>query len=119
MRIKQARYMAKDEMKTITSDKWSQDVWESVLTKTSSPPSSSNRTAQTKLYFLFGRDDDWVSNDTRDELIKVRGQIRKYENTDEKSMRYEVKKGDESADKSKAIMEIDESGIPHGFCLSM
>ena len=50
-------------MQTITSDKWSDDIW--------GIPSVQEPLA--KLFFYFGRGDHWVAERTRDEIIAVRG----------------------------------------------
>jgi hypothetical protein len=102
--------MAKDEMETITEDRWDEDIWgiehEEAYVKDERP----------KLIFYFGENvrrisslkklavtdeqqDHWVANHTRDALIAARGA------------------GQESKS-SKPIMLIDENGIDHGFCIS-
>lgn len=75
--------MATDEMRKITSDKWTDDIW-------------GVATAQeplTKMFFYFGRDDHWVAEKTRDEIIDLR-------------------------DGSGPKMVVCEEGLPHAFCLS-
>ncbi|PVH86945.1 hypothetical protein DL98DRAFT_480891 [Cadophora sp. DSE1049] len=93
MGVWQALHMAKDEMDFITEDKWDEDIWgiehEDPDTK-SRPP---------KLIFYFGQNDHWVADHTRDALIAARGR----------------EEGDRQS--SKPVMMIDESGIPHGFCI--
>lgn len=82
------RYMAISEMEVITSDKWSDDVWG---ISTASEP-------LTKLFFYFGRNDHWVADLTRDEIIQVRGGKKMTMNRPE--------------------MFVCEEGVPHAFCLS-
>jgi len=93
MGVWQALHMAKDEMDFITEDKWDEDIWgiehEDPDTKSRSP----------NLIFYFGQNDHWVADHTRDALIAARGR----------------EEGDRQS--SKPIMMIDESGIPHGFCI--
>jgi hypothetical protein len=55
--------MAADEMRTITSDKWNDDVWG---VATAGEPLA-------KLFFYFGQNDHWVADQTRDEIIAARG----------------------------------------------
>lgn len=81
------RHMAADEMRTITSDKWSDDVW----------GAASAREPLAKLFFYFGRNDHWVADQTRDEIVAVRGQ-----------------KGGQAG----PTMVVCEEGLPHAFCLS-
>ncbi|PLB53649.1 hypothetical protein P170DRAFT_1451 [Aspergillus steynii IBT 23096] len=82
--VQQALHMAADEMQTITMDKWSDDVWG---ISTSQEPTS-------RLFFYFGRNDHWVAERTRDEIIEVRGQV-----------------------PGGPKMIVCEDGVPHAFCL--
>ncbi|CAI7603430.1 unnamed protein product [Penicillium palitans] len=84
--VRQALHMAADEMRTITSDKWSDDVW----------GAASAREPIAKLFFYFGRNDHWVADQTRDEIVAVRGQ-----------------KGGQAG----PTMVVCEEGLPHAFCL--
>ncbi|KAJ6155721.1 hypothetical protein N7470_006287 [Penicillium chermesinum] len=61
--VRQALYMAADEMRTITSDKWADDVW----------GIGAAREPIQKMFFYFGRNDHWVAEKTRDEIIELRG----------------------------------------------
>ena len=73
-------------MRTITSDKWTDDVWGVV---TACEPI-------TRPFFYFGQNDHWVAEQTRDEIIELRGQ----------------------KDGLGPSMFICEEGLPHAFCLS-
>ncbi|KAA8641826.1 bifunctional triacylglycerol lipase/ester hydrolase [Aspergillus tanneri] len=64
--VRQALHMAADEMQTITSDQWSDDVWGISTTKD----------PVTRLFFYFGRNDHWVAEHTRDAIIEHRGRVR-------------------------------------------
>ncbi|PBP22738.1 hypothetical protein BUE80_DR006409 [Diplocarpon rosae] len=93
MGVWQALHMAKDEMDVITEDRWDDDIWgaehEDLVTQSEAP----------KLIFYFGQNDHWVADHTRDALIAARSR-------------------QEGATKSsKPVMLIDNSGIPHGFCI--
>jgi hypothetical protein len=79
--------MAADEMCTITSDKWNDDVW----------GAASAREPIAKLFFYFGRNDHWVADQTRDDIVAVRG-------------RKDGVMG--------PTMVVCEEGLPHAFCLS-
>ncbi|KAJ5688938.1 hypothetical protein N7462_003330 [Penicillium macrosclerotiorum] len=79
--VQQALHMAADEMRTITSDKWTDDVWGVAHT----------REPLTKLFFYFGRGDHWVAEETREEIIALRGHGPR--------------------------MVVCEEGLPHAFCL--
>jgi len=83
--------MARDEMVTITHDNWDAEIWGAAT----SPPGQ----PRPKLFFYFGRDDHWVADATRDELVAVRAY-----------------RGD-GGEGWRPKMEIDERGIPHGFCI--
>jgi hypothetical protein len=100
--------MAADEMRSITTDKWSDDIW-GTLTSTSTSSShssersrSSNSNANTdqnlsKLIFYFGRNDHWVAERTRDEIIAM------------KSCSIDGATGPK--------MVVCEEGLPHAFCI--
>jgi hypothetical protein len=81
--------MAADEMRTITSDKWTDDVW----------GVAHAREPLTKLFFYFGRNDHWVAEKTRDEIVEMRG----------------CRHGDGELGPR---MFVCEDGLPHAFCLS-
>lgn len=78
--------MAADEMQNITTDKWSDDVW--------GVPGAGE--PLTRLFFYFGRNDHWVAERTRDEIIQIRG---RYGGGGPK-------------------MVVCEEGLPHAFVLS-
>ncbi|KAJ5191828.1 Protein of unknown function DUF2305 [Penicillium cinerascens] len=62
--VKQALHMAADEMRSITSDKWADDVW----------GVAHAREPITKMFFYFGVNDHWVAEKTRDDIIAARGE---------------------------------------------
>lgn len=74
--------MAADEMRTITSDKWGDDVW------------GAAHKPVAQLFFYFGQNDHWVADQTRDEIIALRGRD------------------------GGPTMIVCEEGLPHAFCLS-
>ncbi|KAL4890349.1 hypothetical protein BDV59DRAFT_96975 [Aspergillus ambiguus] len=82
--VRQALHMAADEMQTITSDQWSDDVW----------GMSTVKDPVSRLFFYFGRNDHWVAERTRDEIIELRGQA-----------------------SGGPKMIVCEEGLPHAFCL--
>ncbi|KAK4446845.1 hypothetical protein QBC34DRAFT_304345 [Podospora aff. communis PSN243] len=57
--IWQALHMGKDEMRTITEERWKEDLWEGGEEKD-------------KFVFLFGRGDRWVADECRDEFVERR-----------------------------------------------
>ena len=93
--VRQALHMARDEMREITTDAWDDDIW-GALDPSTHPHS------RPILRFLFAKTDHWVADETRDELMKVRGRL-----------------GDDSGDEVwKPKMEVDvEEGWVHGFCI--
>jgi hypothetical protein len=107
---KKYRHLAKDELESITEDKWDEDIWglehEDAVNIVEIP----------KLIFYFGAhaslpsryeigfqltdsQDHWVANNTRDTLIAARGKRK-------------------DCLSSKPIMLVDENGIGHEFCIS-
>ena len=101
--------MGRDEMRQITADRWDEDLWAATVAAYIPPKGSLASTTQTKmspsrqpkLFFYFGRDDHWVAERTRDDLIANRAW-----------------RTEDNPAKSKPRMEIDEGGVPHGFCIS-
>lgn len=83
--------MAADEMRTITSDKFTDDVW----------GVAHAREPLTRLFFYFGRNDHWVAEKTRDEIVALRGG-----------------KDGEGNGGLGPRMFVCEEGLPHAFCLS-
>lgn len=77
--------MAADEMRAITSDKWADDVW-----------GVGSEESLAKMFFYFGRNDHWIAEKTRDEIIALRGR----------------------EEGSGPKMYVCEEGLPHAFCLS-
>ncbi|KAF2715148.1 hypothetical protein K504DRAFT_457316 [Pleomassaria siparia CBS 279.74] len=91
--VRQALYMTHDEMLTITDDVWDEEIWGAAKL-------SEKSDKRPVLRFLFAETDHWVANETRDELIRVRGSMQ------------------EDDEVWKPKMEIDfEYGWPHGFCI--
>jgi hypothetical protein len=77
--------MARDELHTITHDKWDNEVWGSPCIQ---------------IFILWGKNDFWVPDEYRDESIKRRG-----------------KKFEAEEERWKPGIEIDETGLPHDFCI--
>jgi len=73
-------------MRQIAADKWDEELWGLA----SEPP----KEGKPSLAFLFGSDDHWVADRTRDDLIKTR------------------------SFEGGADMRIDTNDIPHSFCIS-
>lgn len=92
------RHMAADEMRDIGADKWSDEIW-----GLSGPSEISNQQTNklTKLIFYFGRDDHWVAEKTRDEIIRAKSP-----------------KSDASGLNNRGpTMMVCDDGIIHGFCV--
>ncbi|MCJ1478697.1 hypothetical protein MMC13_007378 [Lambiella insularis] len=89
--VEQALYMAHDELLQITEDRWDEDLWGTAVPKSGiiSP----------KLILYFGKQDHWVANHTRDELIAARA--------------YRNRGGEDW----KPKMLVDDAEIPHSFCI--
>ena len=92
--------MARDEMVTIRSDVWDTEVWGAAHQSPSPHP-------RPKLRFLFGQNDHWVADETRDDLIRARAFGEDYDGSGIKKIEH-----------WKPRMEVDEEGWPHGFCIS-
>jgi pimeloyl-ACP methyl ester carboxylesterase len=95
--IWQALHMGKDEMKTITEEKWSEELWEIQEVEEEEESSGDDEAAGfgAKFFFYFAQKDHWVADECRDEFI-------------EKRRRHE---------KGRTKIVIDEEKIPHAFCI--
>ncbi|KAL4784604.1 hypothetical protein BJX76DRAFT_213778 [Aspergillus varians] len=94
--VRQALHMGADEMRTITTDKWSDDVWGVSGATASESQGQSQRQLLTRLFFYFGRNDHWVAEQTREEIVAARGA---------------TKTG------TGPKMIVCEEALPHAFCL--
>jgi hypothetical protein len=94
--------MAADEMRDITIDKWSDDIWGSTAPRAIDPSSKTTRgpTPSPNLIFYFGRGDHWVAEQTREDLIKARGSL-----------------SDQNGKRNGPKMLVCEDGVAHGFCI--
>ncbi|PGH01988.1 hypothetical protein GX51_04920 [Blastomyces parvus] len=103
--VEQAIHMAADEMREITSDTWSDEIWgiASSSPASSSAPTSTTASAPAKaplnLVLYFAQQDHWVADQTRDEIIRARGSMEK--DTGSNGLR----------------MQVCEDGVVHGFCI--
>src|SRR5438034_6833791 len=93
--------MAADEMHEISADKWSDEIWGTFTASATSSSSTASRPPM-KLVFYFGRNDNWVAEQTRDDIIKARGS------------KPRLGTGDEAAGPK---MVVCEDGVLHGFCI--
>lgn len=98
--VRQALFLAKDEMEMITENRWTEEVWGAAT----SPGTNPQDTANQNLVFYWGRSDQWVAKQTREDLITAHG--------------HRAPKGaDALSDDWKPTMFVDEDKIPHGFCI--
>ncbi|KXX77620.1 Lipid droplet-associated hydrolase [Madurella mycetomatis] len=86
--IWQALHMGKDEMETITEEKWSEDLWEIQGAEAGTGMGA-------KFFFYFAETDHWVADECRDEFIENRRRHAK----------------------GKTRIVVDEEKIPHAFCI--
>ncbi|KAK2803722.1 hypothetical protein FQN51_002951 [Onygenales sp. PD_10] len=113
--VEQAISMSADEMREVTADKWSDEIWgiasssysgldsPSPSPSPSQPPSSSAtptpENPPLSLVLYFAQSDHWVADQTRDEIIRARGA--------------RSEKGNGNGPK----MMVCEDGVVHGFCI--
>lgn len=103
--IWQALHLARDEMNTITEDKWDSEIW-----GVEHSESSQSNVSPPKLIFYFGENDHWVASHTRDALIAARASPMPTPAYSTSS--FSIK------ETNKPIMMIDKEGIDHGFCIN-
>ncbi|KAL2409307.1 hypothetical protein ABEF95_015551 [Exophiala dermatitidis] len=79
MGVKQALYMAGDEMREIRGDKWGEEVWGAATAVSTSESTSTsklglrkNPSPSPKLYFWFAKSDHWVADLTKQEIQKIK-----------------------------------------------
>ncbi|OJJ95278.1 hypothetical protein ASPACDRAFT_48022 [Aspergillus aculeatus ATCC 16872] len=105
--VRQALHMAASEMYTINSDEWADEVW-----GIASTPEAEK--SLTKLFFYYGRGDHWVAEETREEIIALRGRGNGNGITEGGS----AKGGEGEGEGGRGpTMVVCEEGLPHAFCL--
>lgn len=103
-------------MRMIREDTWGDELWvvvdgdEMVGDGGRREGKERRKGKETKLFLLFGTNDHWVADETRDELIAARAAVSKVDSRQQRQ-------GEADMD-LRPKMEIDGSGIPHGFCIS-
>ncbi|RYC63131.1 hypothetical protein CHU98_g3099 [Xylaria longipes] len=84
----QSLHLGMDEMRVIGEDKWDDELWEIAASHNASNP------VPPKFYFFFGQQDHWVADHYRDEFIRKR-----------------------SSRNERTRLIVDESKLPHAFCI--
>ncbi|KAL4938358.1 hypothetical protein BDV06DRAFT_57661 [Aspergillus oleicola] len=106
--VRQALHMATDEMRVISRDKWDDEVWGISAPAHSEQDKQQQTTNNLAMYFYFGRNDHWVAERTREDIIALRGSPK-------------AKSGSESGDGNENVtrpkMFVCEESVPHAFCL--
>ena len=117
--VRQALEMAGEEMRTITEDRWGEEVWGGAAGFSDEVAAGATRvdedvggvgsvllggqtkrTRPPKLLFYFAKIDHWVADYTRDELLRLRG------------------RRDAKGEEWKPEMVVDEEdGLLHGWCI--
>lgn len=89
----QALHMGQDEMRVIKEESWDDALWE-VPVQPIAPGSRARPTP--RFFFLFGENDHWVSDQFRANFIRAR---------------------EKHIDNGWTHVSIDNSGLPHAFCV--
>jgi hypothetical protein len=87
--------MARDELLEITTDKWHDNVWDQHT-------ATQYTIDRPQLYFFWGDNDHWVPNSARDKIIYDHARLTGKPVPD---------------DCGRPYMEVDDSNIPHDFCI--
>jgi hypothetical protein len=95
--IWQALHLGKDEVQTISEDKWSEDMWEIADAQ------QAESGDLPKFFFHFGAHDHWVSNERRDEFIRQRE-----EHATRDGPRHK---------RGRTRIVIDADKVPHAYCI--
>ena len=72
--VKQALHLARDELATIRADKWGAEIWgvrRDAIIDSEDGSRIFNRDSP-DLYFLFAKDDHWIADTTRNEILQGR-----------------------------------------------
>ena len=91
--VQQALYLARDEMRIITEDRWGEEVWVA-----SGKEHGTGGAGRKKLFFLFAKNDHWVADRTREEILKFRG-------------------GEEGRRRGRTVIVDENEGLVHAWCL--
>jgi hypothetical protein len=115
------RYMAIDELRSITIDKWDDEVWGIAQHPSRDPTEEGVTTVQPppKTVFYFGKSDHWVAEKTKEDIIRMRGSS--FQNTTATATSTTDGDGDDktaASGKRRPKMVVCEEGLPHAFCLS-
>lgn len=95
--IWQGLHMGKDEMATISDDRWDEELWEVFH------DAEEHRHQLPKFMFFFAKEDHWVANDVRDEFIQ-------------KLETHANREGPEHKKGRTEIVVDQEGNVPHAFC---
>ncbi|KAJ4388699.1 hypothetical protein N0V93_006158 [Gnomoniopsis smithogilvyi] len=97
--VYQALYLGFDEMAVISEESWAEELWEIA------DEAVAHKHEVPKFFILFGGQDHWVSNEHRDRFIETREEHVKRE-------------GVPGHKRGRTRIEVDETGLPHDFCIS-
>ncbi|EXJ93119.1 hypothetical protein A1O3_01676 [Capronia epimyces CBS 606.96] len=124
--VKQALYMAADEMGQIRADGWGEEVWGAAAVD--NDIGGATRFSPTpRLYFWFAKSDHWVADITREEIQRARGGgvVERDEidilghATDEVQFRLDATNHDKHAvDEAPMVRIYETDGLAHAWCLN-
>ncbi|KAJ4402630.1 hypothetical protein N0V82_010765, partial [Gnomoniopsis sp. IMI 355080] len=97
--VYQALYLGMDEMAVISEESWAEELWEIA------DEAVAHQHEVPKFFILFGGQDHWVSREHRDRFIEMREEHVKRE-------------GVPGHKRGRTRIEVDETGLPHDFCIS-
>lgn len=104
--VRQALEMARQEVRMIGKDRWGSEVWgveRAVVTGAMGTDDDWKRKEmrRPKLVFYFAKTDHWVADQTREELLRIRGRL------------------EGEGEEWKPTMVVDEEdGLVHGWCIA-
>ena len=117
--VRQALFMARDEMRDIAEDRWEEDVWQT--------SNQGERGTRVKLVFYFAEEDHWVNGSIRDSLISSKTRdsrpvdvIEEHEGEVVRNQSDDDEKSRERAsmrDPGPTFMVEEKGALVHGFCI--
>jgi hypothetical protein len=102
--IWQAIHLGKDELRVISKERWSEELWEIAAAAEDEEEKEADIEADPpKFVFYFGESDGWVDDVHRDHFIERRNAHAAREGPRHK--------------RGRTRIIIDQDGLPHAFCL--
>lgn len=98
--VKQALTMAAAELKEIRADQWGSEVWGAAVDEEEGDTRVNGSTRSPRLYLWFAKEDHWVADFTREEILRSKGA-----------------EGEDGGQTRPTIVIDETAGLVHAWCL--